>query len=688
MRPELRFALTLVLSTALVACSTGRKPGERLPMPTVNLPPDTPLAAEVAAAPLTHDTGGVPSSSADVQIFNGSEVFTGGSKSGRRAASSGPADVTLDFANADVHDVARTVLGDILKLSFTVDAAVQGQVTLKTGTPITRDDVLPAFEAALKSVSAALVVADGLYSVVPRAEARNRAGAASVTAASTPGYGVEVVKLTYVSAAEMRKLIEPLAPAEGIMASDDRRGLIVIAGTAPERAALRNTMALFDVDVLSASSFALITPRYASAKALASDLSAALEDASSAGMIKVIALERVNAVLLRSPRRTVLEDAVNWVTRLDLPAAGEGRRLYYYRLQNAKASEVATALAAVAEDSELGAVEVAGGDAADQAATATSTDGPAPTSASPEKSKSRKMGLSVSADEPNNALIIKASPHDYAAMEPILREIDRAPDQVLIEATIAEVSLDDQLRYGVEWFFSNNGRSFTLADTGTPAGAFPGFSFSYIVPDVRVALNALASVTDINVVSSPKLLTLNNMPATLQVGDQIPIITQTARSLDNATAPVVNSVQFRDTGILLNVTPRIGRGGVVVIDVSQEVSDAVQTTTSGIDSPTIKQRKLETTVAIRDGQTVVLGGLMRESYTRGDSGVPVLKDIPLLGAAFRDDSDNRGKTELLIFIRPRILRTAADARQATEDMKRSGTDLKNMFRDLASDPPS
>lgn len=681
----MRHVVSAAALISLAACSTGRAPGERLPMPQVTISADLPLPQETYAEPVSsYDLGGNSAQPASVQIFNGSEIFTGTTRKDADRDAGGPADVSLDFANADVRDVSRTVLGDILKLSYTVDATVQGQITLKTSVPITRDDVLPAFEAALKSVGAALVVAEGLYSVVPLADARGRAGAAIVAAASTPGYGVEIVKLGYVSADEMRKLIEPLAASGGILSSDDKRGLIVIAGTAPERAAIRKTIALFDVDLLSASSFALVTPRHASAAALAADLSSILADASSAGTVKVVALERVNAVVLRSTRRAVLEEAVNWVTRLDLPAAGAGRRLYYYRLQNAKASDVASSLSAVIGEGELGDVTIAGS----EAATAAKTEGEGVTQVADQKAGSDKKssaGTTVSADETSNALIIKASPQEYAAIEAILREIDQAPDQVLIEATIAEVNLDDQLRYGVEWFFSNNGSNFTLADSGTPTGKFPGFSFSYIVPDVRVALNTLAAVTDINVVSSPKLLTLNNKAATLQVGDQIPIITQSARSVDSTTAPVVNSVQFRDTGILLNVTPRIGRGGVIVLEVSQEVSDAVETTTSGIDSPTIKQRRIETTVAIRNGQTVVLGGLMRESRTVGDSGVPVLKDIPLIGAAFRDNSDNRGKTELLIFIRPRILRSAEDARAVTTELREGVTDLKAVFRGLAKD---
>jgi general secretion pathway protein D len=261
-------------------------------------------------------------------------------------------------------------------------------------------------------------------------------------------------------------------------------------------------------------------------------------------------------------------------------------------------------------------------------------------------------------------------------LERFLREVDIAPDQVLIEATIAEVTLNDNLKYGVEWFFKNADQSFKLSKSGTISNFFPGFAFRYTVPDVDVALSALGAVTDVKVIFSQKLMTLNNKMAMLQVGDQVPIITQTATGVRDATdLTVVNSVQLRDTGILLRVTPRIGKSGTVFVDVRQEVSNAITTETSDINSPTIQQRKIANTIAVQDGDSIVLGGLIRDSTSYSDSGVPFLKDVPVLGKLFGTTTRDDDRTELLVFLRPRILRSPAAAREMTEE-------LRNGFRGL------
>jgi general secretion pathway protein D len=256
---------------------------------------------------------------------------------------------------------------------------------------------------------------------------------------------------------------------------------------------------------------------------------------------------------------------------------------------------------------------------------------------------------------------------------------------VLIEVTIVEVKLNDALKFGVEWFFKNADHSFTLSKTGKVSSVFPGFSFSYIVPDVEIAVNALGTVSDVNVISSPKLLTLNNRAATLQVGDQVPIIVQSATGVRDANDPtIVNSVQFRDTGIVLRVIPRIGKSGTVFVEVRQEVSEAVRTTTSGIDSPTIQQRKLASTVAVQDGDSIALGGLIRRNHTFDDSGIPYLKDIPIFGNLFGTTDLSNDRTELIIFLRPRIVRNAAAARDVTYHLRRS---LQGLDLTTERDPP-
>jgi general secretion pathway protein D len=169
--------------------------------------------------------------------------------------------------------------------------------------------------------------------------------------------------------------------------------------------------------------------------------------------------------------------------------------------------------------------------------------------------------------------------------------------------------------------------------------------------------------------SSPSLVVLDNKTATLQVGDQVPIVTQTARGITATDAPIVNSVQLKDTGVILSVTPRVNDSGRVILDIQQEVSSVVKTTTSGIDSPTIQQRKIKTSVVVTDGEALALGGLIQERETNGKAKVPVLGDVPFLGAAFRHKTSNVSRTELIIFIRPRVIRDMEEARRITKEFR-------------------
>lgn len=280
--------------------------------------------------------------------------------------------------------------------------------------------------------------------------------------------------------------------------------------------------------------------------------------------------------------------------------------------------------------------------------------------------------IRIIADEPNNALFILATPQDFRDIDAALNRLDVEPLQVLIEATIAEVSLNDKLKYGVEWFFRQGNSSIDLAQlaSGIPTAMFPGFNYVYAGTNARVIISALDEVTHVNVISSPQLMVLDNRSAVLQVGDEVPVITQSAVSIDDPAAPIVNSVQFRDTGVILHVTPRVNSSGGVELDIEQEVSDVVPTTTSTIDSPTIQQRKIKSSVSVHDGETIALGGLIRDSQSRGKSGIPVLSDIPILGTLFGTKTSTGDRTELLILITPHVVRNPAEADAITEELRK------------------
>jgi general secretion pathway protein D len=632
----------------------------------------------------------------NAQIIEGSGDFVAGSAADAVKHSSEPGDVTLDFADADVRDVVRSVLGEMLKVPYVIDPQVSGHLTLKTGAPISQDSVLPVLETALKTAGAAVVVSNGMYSVVPIASAQKQA--AQVTAlsgeAGTAGYGIEVVPLKFISVEEMQKILEPLAPQGSVLRTDAQRNLIFLAGTEPERASIRNTISLFDVDYLKGMSFALIQPQHVDAGTLATELSKIFDETSSpiAGMVRIIPISRINTLLIVTARANYLHEVSRWIARLDIVPVTPGRQLHYYRLQNARAADIAQILNEIFGGATAGhapsSTSAAGGSQQSSMPLSASSGGaaapPPPPAAVPGFPMAGAPGDArapsatgptdapqIVTDDNNNALIIRADAAEYDSIEKIIRQMDITPDQVMIEATIVEVTLNDNLKYGVEWYFKNGSQTFTQAATGVPLTSFPGFGYTYNVPNISIAMSALGTLSKINVISSPKLLTLDNMPATLEVGDQVPIITQTSTGTESNTAPVIATVQQRDTGVLLSVTPRIGSSGMVYLTIAQEVSDVVPTTTSNIDSPTIQQRKIQATVAINDGNTVALGGMMRRTETSGNSGIPYFKDIPVIGGLFGAQNNERDRTELLIFLTPRVVRSPSAAVAVTEDLRKA-----------------
>jgi general secretion pathway protein D len=254
-----------------------------------------------------------------------------------------------------------------------------------------------------------------------------------------------------------------------------------------------------------------------------------------------------------------------------------------------------------------------------------------------------------------------------------LVRLDIAPLQVLLEAAVAEVDLTDQLSFGVQFYLRSGPGSQVFRSSGSasiPAPALPGFNYVLTSgKDISAVLSALDAVSHVNVLSAPEVLVLNNQTATLQVGDQVPISTQSAVSVTAANAPVINSIEYRDTGIILKVTPRANEGGLVMMDVAQEVSDVSATTSSSLNSPTISERKINSTIAVQDGETVALGGLIKDSRSHGRSGIPLLQDIPYLGAAFGDNTESVTRTELLVLITPHVVQGVQRLRSVTAELK-------------------
>ncbi len=670
---------------------------------------EAPVSGEVAA-PRVSDAAPVAQRTPQIDLGTGT-FLDPRPLSGAPAIVTDSGDIVLSFANAGVREVARVIMSEVLDLNYTIDPQVDGTITLQTSRPLPRSAVLPAFENVLQLVGAAVVQVDNLYKIVPAQEAarqtqRIRVGTRRVPQGS--GFAIQIVPLEFVAAQEMQRILEPVVSQGSIVQVEPTRNLLTLAGPSREMETWLSLIDTFDVDWLAGMSFGLFPLDFADSQSVVRDLETivgAAENAPLDGVLRFVPLERLNAVLVISPQPAYVARAERWIEQLDESTDQAGRRLFVYYIQNGSAAELAQVLGeifqATASSDRLDRPSVAptlqpAAVRAPAAATPRDGDGdsgsaqPQPvrtTPAAPASGGSTSLvfegeqEVRIIADESNNALVVLATPSDFRMVEAALVKLDIPPLQVLIEATVAEIGLTEGLRYGVQWFFKEASSSFTLSEfeTGAVDSIFPGFSYVLSATDIRVVLNALDEVTDVNVVSSPQLMVLDNRTARLQVGDQVPVVTQQAQSVTDEGTPLVNTVEQRDTGVILSVTPRVNAGGLVIMDIEQEISDVIETTTSGIDSPTIQTRKITSSIAVQSGETVALGGLIRDRNVKTKVGLPILHRIPILGALFGSTEDSVTRTELLVLLTPRVAGTQVEARAITEELRQRLRNLDTLI---------
>ncbi len=608
---------------------------------------------------------------------------------GERPASTAPGrgDITLDFDNADVRVVIETIMSDLLGSNYVIDPDVRGVATIKTAKPISRQALIPTLEAVLAGSGAVLLKVGEIYRVAS-AQAAGRTPAPAVLGVATPlgaGFSLLVIPLEFIAASSMQRILAPLVPEGRIALIDEARNLIVARATGDEQRLIRDTVAIFDVDQLAGTTVLLEALERVDVKTVVAELENIFGSGKGgplAGVVRFIPIERLNAVLVLTQQPRYLDEVRNWIARLDRSQSVAGRQLFVYYVQNGKAADLARTLSGIfaSETRGSGVIGVAAATGGAQREPAPSAGAPPPAApASPPAPGLQGESVRIIADDINNALLIRADRSEYASIQDALAKLDITPLQVLIEATIIEVTLRDVLRFGVQYFFNTGGLNLadggrtilTTAATAPIQSVLPGFSFTLTNgPSPKFIIDTLTQLTEVNVLSSPQILVLDNQTAKLQVGDQVPITTQFQQSTAITGAPLVNTVEYRDTGVQLNVRPRVNASGLVTLELTQEVSDVVATTTSTINSPTIQQRKIVSTVAVNNAETVTLGGLIREQSTQDKSGIPGLNDLPLIGPLFGNQSRDLRRTELLVLLTPRVVRNQQEARDLTRDLSR------------------
>jgi general secretion pathway protein D len=617
-----------------------------------------------------------------------------------------------------------------LHLEYAVDPKVQATITAQTGGSIPRSALLPTLENVLRTSGVALLQVGGAYRVVPLEEA-SRASSATVTppGATQPGYSIRVLPLKFIRAADLKPILDPFVPPGGVLQADGPRNLLIVSGPSADLDGFADLIRQFDVDWLAGKSFGIYPLHVSKAKDVTAELQAILDQGADgsgplAGLVRVVPVEHLNAVLVITSRPSYLAQMKTWVDRLDYRDADATPRFFKYQVQKTRAVDLArvlrelfpasevkivrpekspgpnfTALTTQPQTSGIGIASTIPGLVTPLSVPSVATarrppeedrEQPSAGAAAPAGSGTGELELPpvrIVADEKNNTIVVFARPGDYRLIENMLQQLDIAPQQVLIEGTIAELTLNDQLQYGVQYFLKSGAQKFDLttstSGTLTPAdiaGVFPGFNYIVASSSQHAVLSALKSVTRVTVLSAPQLLVREHQTAGLQVGAQVPIVTQSAQSVVSAGAPVINSVEYRNTGVILQVTPRINPDGMIALEIDQEVSDVAPTTSSTIDSPTINDRHLVSSVIVRDGETIALGGLIREDGNDTKNGIPVLSDIPWVGPLFRSTSRSRDRTELLVLLSPKIVRNGNDARAMTEDLRNRIQGLQPVVR--------
>lgn len=628
--------------------------------------------------------------SSDYSIPVASEQVT------QNAKPKGKGEFSLNFDEADLGEVAKVVLSDILGKNYVLSPKVAGKVTLQTTHPLSKEELLPTLEMVLSMNNAALVKDGDIYHIEPTNEALYSANFSGNRGRS--GYQMRVIPVKNVSVDNVAELLKPLLHEKTLLTIDGRRNLLVVSGAADEIARIMDMVNTFDVDVLKGRSFALFPLAHVDAETLIKELDEVFFKKAKGDedqFFRFIPIERLNAVLAITHQARYLRDIEQWVTRLDKANSTTGGGVNVYKVQHVDAVELANTLNDIfgngsSSSKREKAPKLAGNKKAGELTNKTTdkstntqkttTQQNQATGNSGNAKVSNVGDVRIIADEGNNSIIVVATAQEYEIIKPVISQLDVMPLQVLVDATIVEVTLTDNLKYGIQWYFSHNNGGTNLVESnnlaaiaaGAASGGF-GYSFLSKSSDIGAILNAQASNNNVNVISSPSLMVLNNQEASMQVGKEISLMTGSVGSLNNSNLGNTNNVfsqqQQRKTGVKLKIKPRVNANGLVTMQITQSVEDPGEVPADG-GNPPILTREIESSVAVQSGETIVLGGLIKDNNTNGNSGVPLLHDIPVLGTLFGSKTKNQDKTELVVLITPRVLKSRQDAGLITDEFKR------------------
>lgn len=580
----------------------------------------------------------------------------------------------VNAENMPLTDFIIYALGDSLKATFFMDEQVKAMkdtVTFRMSIEMPPDKVFEAITGFLERKGLTLEEKGGaLYilksQTVQRQPLDFRFGR---SVSSSPATITQIVPLKHFRVAEMFNLITSLYKTNVTVNVYPRENSLMLTGPASSIKDILEVIELTDVPYLREKKLFLVPLTYWQTDEFIKQLTTILTGigltitggANDSGIL-FIPIKYLNSILVITPDDTTMKVVADWTRRLDTPeSAGSEEKSYTFSPKYSKASDVVDSI------KKLHGIMPA------QAAPKV-----APSQAAAAVNITTVPGLKIASDDRRNIVMIVATPSIYKSVLSILDELDRPTKQVLIEATIAELTLKDDLKYGLEWYIKNRMLKgdytlSTLGNLGLSTASGVAFSFLSDTQKFEAAINAFAQDNRINILSTPRIMVVDNEEASLQIGMEVPIISGETKSTsaDQQTVVSTQSVQYRTTGLILKVKPTINTEGSMAMTITLEQSEGQTNTLSDINSPLILTRRLNTSVIAISGQSIVLGGIMSETLSDTESKVPILGDIPLLGNAFKTVSKSKTKTEMIIILTPIIMASAGEAEALTTEIKKS-----------------
>ena len=568
-------------------------------------------------------------------------------------------DITFNFQNADIKEVLKVILGDIMGLNYTIDKRVTGVITLRTEGRFYDNELMDIVQATLNINGFAIVNDGNIFQVLPIQEARSEARIVQLDSSVKPG-GREVitqlVPLKHVAPQAIIPTLRGLLTKAGFVIAPNDAHAIVISDNVTNMRRLLKVIDTYDVPFFAGKAMKFFEIKYADPVTLAKDLELVAQTLGASTKapkmdISFIPFQDTNKIMVATSIPKLLDSIESWISNIDIHIGVNKPKMYIYKMQHEQAETTVTVL------TEMFKEEIT----------------------PPEKGlKAGVEPMKIIADKNTNAIIVKALPSDYKNIKAIIQTIDATPQQVLIEAIIAEVTLTDALDLGVEIFFRYGGDSasgrpkeligsllptgMSSATTSPLAGGLKGFTFNQ---DIDAIFNVISSQSETEILSTPHLLVRDEQTASIQVGSSEPISTGATTGSGISTS----QIQYRDIGKILTVTPRIGENNMITLDVTQEISEVRATSVAVPDTPAFTIRKTETSLVVKSGHAIYLGGIIDIKDELTEKKFPLLGDIPFIGKIFKSTDSNKTKTELMILLTPFIINSDVDADRLTAEFK-------------------